>query len=594
MPSVVVLGMHRSGTSLVASMLDAIGVDMGVGEGAIGRGDHPSQPNGHWEDSVFANVSENILVDHGATWDDPPDGLDWRKFRPEVAMLVSMREHPELRGEDPRHDGEWWGWKDPRACITAACFHRYLEDPHYVAVDRSPDKIIDSLNWREGEDREHWERLIHTYMSYREEFLSAISSPLLRVRFEDLVDPMTSWEACKGLVEFLGMDRERVEWLTSKAVGRIDARPGQPGRSGEWPRELAAVLSHAKEKADRRFTVAVLGEESATLKSLLLGFDPSMRYVPVSQEWAGEWKIPGPINALFIVSEVGGLDTLRWIAKVRPGGFVALQKKLGGVHDWPDSTWENKLLSRFGWSVFQRRPFLRAGDHFGTLGVGVPFFKADYNFFRWWSNLLLRGLRNGDEFLNDETVLAPLPIPVVHNRLMARFLESDRDTFLIVEDDHCGDPPNLIDWEIVERMRVKAENFDFDIVTANYVNRRADPGIVGYRLAARPNRYGESLCILEYGDVWKSGTQPVDGSVFGLAFIRRWVLDAMLAYGNPKTAYWCEWKGANSQDVNFYAKARDGTGCRVGVDRDANIGHAMYSVRSVKDFWDHMEGKDGS
>ena len=72
--------------------------------------------------------------------------------------------------------------------------------------------------------------------------------------------------------------------------------------------------------------------------------------------------------------------------------------------------------------------------------------------------------------------------------------------------------------------------------------------------------------------------------MMGLALMRRWVLDAMLAGRKPSDYFWCEWRGANSQDINFYGKARE-VGARVGVDRDANIGHMAQVIRTVDDFW---------
>lgn len=572
MPAVVVLGMHRSGTSLVASMLAAMGVDMGVDANL----QHPSQPEGHWEDLRFVRVNNEILADHGGTWDDPPD-IDWRPFRPDVAMLASLRQYPQLEGKPERPAEEWWGWKDPRTCLTAACWHRYLVNPHYIVVDRGVEGIVDSLAWREGQAGNHWRDLTARYLSERQRFLDAGPGAVLPLTYEELVDPATSRAACQRLASFLGMGEDAAE------SARAQVRRGPTGRIKVEP-WLMTALRGAALAAEGRPAVVVLGEENMGLMRQVRQAVPDVRLVPVLPRWSGTWaNLHGPIHGLLVTSAVDGGDALRWAARVRPGGFAAFR----GVrvqHDWSKTAWTPQPAPA-PWSLWQRRPFLKAGEPFGTVGVGVPFFKSDYNFFRWWSWILRHGLEPGDELLNDETVMAPLPIPVVHNRLMARFLESDRDTFLIIEDDHCGDPANLLDYEVVRRMREKVENHGFDIVTANYVNRRADPGVVGYGLSARPNRYGEYICRLDFNEVWKTGTQPVDGSVFGLALIRRWVLDKMLAFGNPKQAFWCEWRGANSQDVNFYGKARDMTGCQVGVDRDANIGHSASVVRGVADFW---------
>jgi hypothetical protein len=178
--------------------------------------------------------------------------------------------------------------------------------------------------------------------------------------------------------------------------------------------------------------------------------------------------------------------------------------------------------------------------------------------------------------------MAPLPIPVVHNRLIARFLESDRDTLCIVEDDHVADP------EIINRMRDKRENWNYDIVCANYVNRREFPSLTGYGLGSK-TAAGEIICVLNWDETARRGTQEVDGAAMGLVLIRRWVLDAMLAGGNPQETWWCEWYGGNSQDITFYYKAKE-LGARAAVDRDAQIGHIARTVRTVDDFWSLRKG----
>lgn len=574
MSVVVVLGCHRSGTSLIASMLNSMGVDM------MGKGPNladVTQPDGHWEDVDFLRTNIDILADNGGTWDDPPE-VDWREFRPDVAMLVTLKQHPELQGGEPRDQGAWWGWKDPRTCLTVACYHRYLEQPHYIALDRDTADITDSLEYRNGRRGWHWWQLTNHYLQRRNDFLNSNPGPVLRMSYEELTDPASSLRECLRLAEFLGMGI--VQALAAKEQIRKKPQPIVPE---PW---LEIALTQARAAAgEGKSAIGILGKPSVSLARQTRQVLPNARLLTITPELSDNWRdVIGPLHGLLINGEVDKTDTLRWIGRVRPGGFVAM-RGITVDHDWPQTAWQN-LAAPAPWILYRRLPYLKAGDGFGTIGIGVPYMKADYNFFRWWSWMLRHGLESEDELLNDDSVMAPLPIPCVHNRLIARFLESDRDTFCIVEDDHCGDPANPLDYEVLRQMREKQENHGFDVVTANYVNRREGPGIVGYKLSHKPNRNGEYICILDYDDVWRTGTQPVDGSVFGLALIRRWVLDKMLDGGNPREAFWCEWKGANSQDVNFYGKVRDLTHAKVGVDRDANIGHGTYSVRGVSDFWE--------
>ena len=64
-PTVVcVLGMHRSGTSLVARVLNVLGVDLGPEEHLM----RPSSanPTGHWENKPITGINDEILSDSGA------------------------------------------------------------------------------------------------------------------------------------------------------------------------------------------------------------------------------------------------------------------------------------------------------------------------------------------------------------------------------------------------------------------------------------------------------------------------------------------------------------------------------------------------
>ena len=233
---------------------------------------------------------------------------------------------------------------------------------------------------------------------------------------------------------------------------------------------------------------------------------------------------------------------------------------------------------------------LHRGEGFGTIGIGVPYLKAGYDFFRWWSWLLVGGMEDGDELLNTADVPGEVPIPAAHNALVRAFLAGTRDTLCIVEDDHCGPQ------DVIRRMRLKPENWDFDIVCANYTNRRGMPKPMGWylgdgngrRLAAAqpaPDDPRGYQCIFDLAGVQETGTQEYDGAGLGLVLIRRWVLDDLLAQsgGDPDRCFWFRWIGHSSQDVDFYVRSR-ALGARTGVDRDAQIGHVGKYTWTFGDF----------
>jgi hypothetical protein len=218
---------------------------------------------------------------------------------------------------------------------------------------------------------------------------------------------------------------------------------------------------------------------------------------------------------------------------------------------------------------------------FGRVGVGVPYFKAQYEFFRWWSWLIAGGLELGDQLLNNENLLCEVPIPMAHNGIVREFLKTDLETLLIIEDDHFGDQ------EVIRRMRNKPENWEFDIVCASYTNRRPPTITVGFDFGddCKPNEQGEYLCELDFRKVTRTGTQQYDGAALGCVLIRRSVLVALLGDNDPEEFSWFEWVGRNSQDVNFYGRVKALGWPKVGVDRDNDIAHIGKVYYTMNDFY---------
>jgi len=66
--TVIVLGMHRSGTSMVSGVLNILGVD--IGKDLLGN--HWSNPLGHFENNDFRNLNTQILKEAGGDWLNPP------------------------------------------------------------------------------------------------------------------------------------------------------------------------------------------------------------------------------------------------------------------------------------------------------------------------------------------------------------------------------------------------------------------------------------------------------------------------------------------------------------------------------------------
>lgn len=144
---VLVLGMHRSGTSALAGALAAVGFD----PGARVLGGSAGNEEGHWEDQFAVDLHESLLGRFGTRW-DLPFGLppDWRGSLAAKEALARIRAY--LRDDRARHP--LWVMKDPRACLFAPLWTEALAAEGLpfavVLAARHPLAVAQSLHRRDG------------------------------------------------------------------------------------------------------------------------------------------------------------------------------------------------------------------------------------------------------------------------------------------------------------------------------------------------------------------------------------------------------------------------------------------------------------
>lgn len=151
-PVVVVLGMHRSGTSVGMSVLSSLGVDCGEDLIPAGR----SNLAGFWEHAEIVAVQEKLLARLDRVWHGPhgtfplPDGWqDTQAANEARAALTDI-----LRREVAAHTSRVWGFKDPRTMrlwpLWLDIFEALNLEPIPVVMVRHPDAVIRSLAKHNG------------------------------------------------------------------------------------------------------------------------------------------------------------------------------------------------------------------------------------------------------------------------------------------------------------------------------------------------------------------------------------------------------------------------------------------------------------
>lgn len=150
--TVLVLGMHRSGTSLLAQVLDRAGVAMG--DNLMPPDEH--NPDGYFEDLEIVAVHDRILT-----------ALDraWGSMRSTLPLPEGWQQHPEViagradlraivdRRLAARAEAAW-GFKDPRTCRLLPLWLDLLDEagspPVLLLSNRAPAEVARSLEKRDG------------------------------------------------------------------------------------------------------------------------------------------------------------------------------------------------------------------------------------------------------------------------------------------------------------------------------------------------------------------------------------------------------------------------------------------------------------
>jgi O-antigen biosynthesis protein len=147
--AVLVLGMHRSGTSALTRGLEMLGVYMGNDF----LSPQPDNPTGYWEDRNICELNERLLGVFGLKWQDVAliDDARWHEAEVESLRTQAVEYLRLLFGSH-----SLWGFKDPRTIrllpFWQSVLHRLEVDECYLVTIRNPRSVASSLLQRQGMD----------------------------------------------------------------------------------------------------------------------------------------------------------------------------------------------------------------------------------------------------------------------------------------------------------------------------------------------------------------------------------------------------------------------------------------------------------
>ncbi|MCR9071760.1 MAG: glycosyltransferase [Alphaproteobacteria bacterium] len=149
--ALLILGMHRSGTSALTRVVNLLGVDLGsdLMEAAEGNNER-----GFWEHQGVVDRHDRLLADLGMRWDDPRAmPRDWLRH---PATLAARRDLETIL-DDEFASARLWGVKDPRLCRLLPLWREMLEARNVQVAAlhmlRHPMEIARSLERRDAMPR---------------------------------------------------------------------------------------------------------------------------------------------------------------------------------------------------------------------------------------------------------------------------------------------------------------------------------------------------------------------------------------------------------------------------------------------------------
>jgi len=138
----VITGMHRSGTSLAASLLQSSGVD--VGKRLMGASEFNRK--GHFENLDFVNFHRSVLESLGLNEAGWTLQDTFEITYPQVQQAQQIIKQNAI--------APIWGWKDPRTTLFLDFWADVLPDAKFLFLYRAPWEVVDSLLRRSPVDED--------------------------------------------------------------------------------------------------------------------------------------------------------------------------------------------------------------------------------------------------------------------------------------------------------------------------------------------------------------------------------------------------------------------------------------------------------
>lgn len=216
----LVLGMHRSGTSALTRVLSLLGA--ALPQNLLGAG--LGNDTGHWEPGRLVQLHDQMLAEAGSSWDD------WRRFNFASLSFDSQTHYKaEIRRllEEEYGDAPLFVLKEPRICRLVPIYLQALRELEVavrpIVAFRNPLSVAASLRARDGMNEAqsllYWLRHVLDAEAATRELPRAFTS------YETL---LSDWRGCmRSISAALGVDWPRSIDEAAADVGAFLSRSHQ-------------------------------------------------------------------------------------------------------------------------------------------------------------------------------------------------------------------------------------------------------------------------------------------------------------------------------------------------------------------------------
>ncbi len=131
---IIILGMHRSGTSCLAGALQQAGLYLGkVSEY------NAYNKKGNREHNEIMHLNDSILLYNNSSWYSPPKKpLTWSQEHTTTAKKL-------INSFEEKTETGYWGFKDPRTLLTFPFWETLLSNPVFIGTFRHPLLATESI-----------------------------------------------------------------------------------------------------------------------------------------------------------------------------------------------------------------------------------------------------------------------------------------------------------------------------------------------------------------------------------------------------------------------------------------------------------------